>query len=263
MLRTSDKRLHIGEQLPTIFGGRAIRRYPATFKASRPSRPTRPPVSGAVGWYDLSDISSLTLSGQLISSVADKSGTGNTATGTNNPMLGIDPGTDRPVMVCTPTGQLDTNVSASDRTSTVFFVAMARIVTASGALYGPGSDGAIELRINSSGQLETLRADVASLAAQSNASVTAGVPFVAAQLITDTDITHYLRTGGSTTSEQDANSTAVTAGQVVRIGRSPTVGSSGEPWTGWIGEALFYDTSLTGTQVTDTIDYLRTKWGIA
>lgn len=225
-----------------------------------PPRFGPPPISGAVGWYDFSDVATLTLSGQLISAIADKSGNGNNGTGQSGVYRGVDPDTGRHVGVFGLSSQVDLAVSASDRTSTAFFVAMLKTLSQTAALMGPGSDGANEFRVNTSGNLETLRADIAGLATQGNAAVTAGVPFVACQLVTATDITHYL----NTTSETDANATGFTAGQVLRLGRAPTVGAGGgDPWGGWIGEVLLYDTSLSGADALATVNYLRSKWGIS
>lgn len=221
----------------------------------------KPPVAGYVGWFDLSDESTLTLAGSLITTVADKSGNGNNATGTNNPIVARDPTLGRLVAFFCNTAQLDVpTISASDRTASLFVVAMLRTLAANATLVGPGGDGGTQLRVSSTGKLTVNKADVSLIATQDNATVSEGVPFVAGMSMTATDCTLYT----NTTSETDSNSTALTAGQIYRIGRSPSlVANSGEIWNGWIGEVIMYDTSLSSGDALATIGYLMSKWGIA
>lgn len=268
MLRGSEKRLHIGERLPSVFGGRDVLWLPNR-KPPRLSGPTVPPVPGYVAWYDANDVSTITLdaSGLVVTAWSDKSSSGFNATASGSPMLFKPSRLRNTVIWFGATGtSLASSCPASDRTSSAFVAGMVPLLSAFDgtlAMLGSSGDGGNEFRVGASsgdGKLGTLVADVVFIGSQGNAAVTAGTPFVAAQVLTATDVTHYL----GTTSETDSNSTSFTASRTLVIGRSPTVFESGRhQFYGWIGEIVIYDTTLSSGDTLATIDYLRTKWSIA
>jgi hypothetical protein len=228
---------------------------------------TSPPIAGYAAHYDPSDSSTVTLTnGLIVTSVTDKSGGGFTLTGTGNILYGIPSSsqTNRKMLFFNENSQgLTSGMDVSDRTATNFIVGFLTSITNSTAftLLGSNNDGGNEFRVSqTTGQLATLATDVVLLATQSNAAVTAGVPFCAAQVLTATDITHYL----GTVSETDANATAFTAARTLSVARCPTVAEADRhQFRGGIGEIIMYSTTLATNDVVSTIAYLMDKWRVS
>lgn len=254
------------------FGGRAIRRYP-NLKPGRLTGLSIPPVAGYTSWFDGADLSSFTLvGGSMVSQWNDKGSAAQNAsqsTALSRPSLAIHTSlfNGLPAVyfggIASATGHvLVSGATSSDITQTAFVVGMLETLSqplaAGGAtLLGTSSDGGNCFRVNNTtGQLDSSKADTATLGTQSNASVTAGSPFLAIQVLSASDVTHYL----NGTSETDAHAQTFTAGRTLQIGNSPTV-STGQPMRGWIAEILIYDTTLNSTDIGIVSAYLRSKWG--
>lgn len=261
------------QRLGIVFGGRGVRRFPSELKPGRLKGPIVPPVAGYTSWYDAADLSSFTLvGGSMVSQWNDKGSGGNNlvqATALSRPVIAINasifnglPAVYFGATSSTAFMSLTSSASTSDITQTAFFIAMLEtlaqpLAAGGGTLIGTSSDGGNCFRVNNTtGQLDTSKADTATLGTQSNASVTAGIPFLAVQVLSATDVTHIL----NGTSETDAHAQTFTAGRTLHIGCSPTV-STGQPLRGWIGEILIYDTTLNSTDIGLVSGYLRSKWG--
>lgn len=232
-----------------------------------PSPVGLPPVSGYVAWYDFSDLSTLTVSGQLVTAVADKSASGFNLSGTGAPSVAFDYTTGRAVVRLQFRDHFtNDSVGMSDRTFSAFVVGMlpslSSSVSSTFTLLAPGNgDGGNQFRVEStSGQLRTLKADLSGIGQQGNAAVTAGVTFVAGQVLTATDVTHYM----GTTSETDSDSTTFTGGLTLSIGQFPSAFQADlHQFYGWLGEVVIYDTSLSSGNALSVIAYLKTKWAVA
>lgn len=258
MLRTSDKRLHIGERLPLIFGGRGALRI-TDYKPPRLDGPQRPPVANPAVWYDPSDLASVTHVAGKISALADKSGNGYTMTSSAGQIyLGVPPGSKvgRPVMFTAGDIFNSTSPLPGDMSATHFVVGCVHELSHYHNLLGHnGGGGNLSFRVNqTTGQLETDKSGQAVLGVQSNAAVTAGVPFVACSAIAASTVTHYL----NFVSETDNHGQSFNGGGALRIGAD----SSSSNFHGWFGEIVCYDTTLTSGQIEETIGYLMSKWGI-
>lgn len=258
MLRGSDKRLFTSGQLEHVFGGR-LGGFPDALPGHMMG--AGPPVTGAVGWYDASDTATITHTAGNITAWADKSGNANDLTlQGGNPVLGRNSQGVPVVWFDGLLSQLGTTaISMSDRTFTCVATVMPTQVTRFQAIVGPNNDGGNVFRIDATtGRLTTNRVDVAAIGTQSNAAFSAGVPGVAAQVLTATDVTHYL----NLTSETDADANAFTANRNLRVGMSPSTTSPFDAFIGWIGEIVIYDTSLSSGDVQSVISYMMGKWGI-
>lgn len=220
-----------------------------------------PPVSGYTNWYDLSDYSTLTLTGQRITAVADKGSGAQNLTESVVPTLLIRtlPSNRTAAFFAanTPT-YLVSNADMSDMTSSAFVVACVQQVSAYNTLFGPNQDDGKSLRVDvTTGRLTTTFVDTADLGTQSNANVTEGVPFVAGQVLTASDVTHYL----NGTSETDAHAQATTAARTFVLGHNPS-SSSLRPMRGWIGEVILYGSALSSGDAALVTNYLMSKWKV-
>lgn len=255
MLRGADKRLFLAVPLGDIQTGYGF------WKRMPDSHSMEPPISGYTSWYDFSDISTVTVSANLITAVTDKgSGAQNlSATVGNAHLCRTSPTGRHAAFFGNGSEYLSSGASASDDSQTAFVVANCFGFAAGRTLIGPNNDSGNQFRVDATtGRLTTNRADSAAIGTQSNAAVTAGTPFVATQVLTSSQVTQYL----NTTSETDVVAPSFTGGRTLTIGRSPTVAGAGDPHSGWIGEVLIYGSTLSGGDVTTTIAYLMSKWDI-
>lgn len=259
MLRSSDKGLRVGERLPLVFGGRGQERYPNA-KRPRIEGPTVPPVAGFLAWYDFSDVSTLTYSGQRVTAANDKSANAlHLSLGAGDLWLSALPyGQGRACILFPSTGyfQNTSTTVVSDFTSSYFVVGCIPNLSLTYYMIGPSGTGGVSFRVNAtSGQLETAKAGLAALGVQSNASVTALTPFVGASVVSATNVTQYL----NLTSETDAHGQTPTAGRTLRVG----VSEGGTlPFKGWMGEVVIYDSTLSSGDAESVIKYLMAKWSI-
>jgi hypothetical protein len=250
VLRTADKRLFLGDQLDDVLG---------TFDWLD----VLPPVSGYVAWYDASDLDTVIIDSSDTNGCwvwEDKSGNllhagqGNTA---SRPTTGTRTINGRNVLDFDGDDHLDTVVDASDRTQTSFFVAMIDNLSAYRSLRGNVSGaGGNQFRVDqTTGQLVTNREGIAGIGQQTNAAVSASTPFLAIQVLTASDVTHYV----GATSETDSDGSSFTGSRLMRIGRKSDFA---EPWDGVIGEILVYPTALSSGDIALVSAYLNAKWGL-
>lgn len=229
-----------------------------------------PPVAGYTSWYDGDDLATFTLTnGAMVDAWADKgSGANNMATFSSvdkSPVLARHPSLFRGRLalqfraVSTGSGTgLGSSATSSDMSQTAFVVAVAEQLN-SGTLLGCNADGGNQLRVDiTTGALTTNKADLASLGTQSNAGAVVGVPFVAVQALTASDVTHYL----NGVSETDSHAQTFTASRTLQIGNCITVGSGNAGFNGWICEVIIYDTTLNGTDIATVTAWLRSKWAV-
>lgn len=262
MLRTADKRLVLGERLTTIFGGRGERYYPST-KPPRIRGINVPPVSGYIAHYDPSDLGTVTLSGSVITALADKTGSFN-STGVNGSplLLAMAGGYGLPAIFLNGfNSRVSSGASMSDITSSGFVVAQVMSASQSHALLGPNLDGGIEFRVDVTTSKITLdSADTAAIGDNDAAPVVVGTPFVAGYTLSATDCRVYNNLSGET----DSGAFSLTGGRTLHIGDAPSVGAGGSrDMIGFIGEIVMYNTTLSDADAESVIGYLMSKWGIA
>lgn len=223
-----------------------------------------PPISGYNGWFDALDTASLTLTSSQVSQWSDKSGNGNhltQATAASQPNYGLGQINGLPCLQFDGSNDslASTALSGSDRTSSLFVVICIHATIDFNTIRGSnGGTGGNEFRVNTTdGHLQTLRSGVATVGDMSTPVVTPGIPVVAAQILTATDVTHYL----NRSSETDSDSNAFTSARTTTIGQNRSGGTSFARIN--IGEMIFYDTTLSSGDAVATINYLMNKWGIS
>lgn len=250
------------ERLPLV-GGRGIQRFP-DLKPGRAGSPQFPSgIAGTmVAWYDPSDAANVTMSGGKVSSLTDKSGTGNTATATNPVLLGVPPSMRRPMLAFVSDRYFDAAVSMSDVTSSGFIVAMVADLVGYRCLLGQtGGSGGIAFRINqTTGKVNMDKSETATIGTNDAFPVSAGTPFVAGYLLGSSSVTIY----NNLSSETDAHAQSLTAGRTLRFGRNGNVFGGNEDFmVGWVGEIIMYSDTLSSGDAAKVIGYLMSKWGIA
>lgn len=258
MLRSADKRLFVGREVSTSFGPGALVRAP---------RAMVPPVASPAAWYDASDLDTLTLSDGFVSAWADKSGNALDAAASGSmPVVGT-PESQRTAVLFRP---LESNTSfssslgLSDMSFSAFVVGCAYSLSGNGSPFGPNADGGLQCEILSTGVIQWTKSDNVVIGNQSNSGVTAGVPFVVGACLSAGSIDMYFATAaGGVVTETDSHGQTLSASRTLVIGRVPALFSGPENWRGWLGELLFYDTTLGSTDALATVNYLMSKWGIS
>ena len=253
MLRT--KRRFVGAQLQDLFGGR----YKALSGALRGSVP---PVSDYSGWWDCSDVSSLTISSNKVSQWNDKSANAyhfSQGTGGNQPLYDAAPRTIAGVTVPEFDGTarfMTSSLPASARPAARFAVVLADTGGLRSILDGSsGSGGGLEWRTTSGGYgLEVVKEGVTNLFS-SGPYFTNAVPVVVGVNIDTSYIESWLGHYHLGTTA----GTAFNAGQTTTMGRRP---NGTLLWDGLIAEVIAYQRWLTIKECHQTVAYLARKWGI-
>lgn len=227
----------------------------------------RPPVmTDALGWWDASVLSSLTLTGgtSRCTAIADLSGNGINATEETSAapggsftvpeqLQGRGVILSRPQMAFTLAG-----LSGQDRTQTLFFAGCVFSLGSARVLIGASANNGRVLRIETNGRPALLKRNVGALATGSAAlAVTAGVPFVCACVLTATTIDLYVN---QVTPESFSDSTALTSATGSSIcGGDATTTTRND---GYFCEVLICDGSYSSGDVNANLKYLMSKWGI-
>lgn len=215
---------------------------------------TTPPIAGYVAYYDPTDTSTWTGTGQAVSALTDKSGNGNTlsvGSAVGEPMM-MPSATQTSLSIpCRATATWVSNASLSDISMTAFIVACATYYGGSARIMiNPSASGGFQFYVSAAGLLTTDSAGVANLGSMT-IGPTLGTPFVAASILTSTTCRQYLNLTGET----DAfGATSFTGGRTLQV--------SAGSWVGWIGKVLIYDTTLSNADAETTISYLMTDYGI-
>lgn len=242
MLRTQDKRLNLGLQLSSVFTrGLAL----------------HPPATDYIAWYDASKTSTITLVSGVVSQWNDL---GPNGYHWSQSTPGLRPGyyTHISGVTCPrfdgSDDKMTSNLPASDRSSSYFLVGNAEL-GGQRALLGSQSGG-FEWRMNGSNNLEVLAEGVLSMAVQNNAAITTGYPFVVAEIMSGTQVTHYYN--GTTETDNDSNT--FTGGTTHTIGARGS--ASSDFWCGSIAELVVYSRTLSSDEITSTANYLYSKWHV-
>jgi hypothetical protein len=191
-----------------------------------------------------------------MTTLADKSGVGNTLTPSTGVALGAPIGLPGRLAMHFILGMYwSSNASMSDITSSTFFVGC---ITSNGSgrvLLGPSALTAMVVYTDASGHFICDSHGVSNLGTTA-ATITEGTPFVYGNTLTATQCRQYI----NLTAENDTyGSTSFTAGRTLTgVGADRATPAM----VGWIGEILMYDTTLSDANAAATVSYLMSKWGI-
>lgn len=210
-------------------------------------------ISGLVGWYDLSDASTLTLSGSNITNIASKalSGIGNMVQATAG-RQGTNTGTIGGRAAMAMTGGAQHYVGAASATiGTTFVVASA----ASDPSTPPAFAGLLS---NGNGaDTRNIRFEQGTTPAGVVLSSPDYADLTTSRLNDTVDITNKVvpRAAFLLTANPTATFSMAPAISQANIGLN-------RGWNGAVGEILFYNSILNATQIATVESYLRTKWGM-
>ena len=251
MLRANEKALFVSEPLSTVF-------MAAGQLARLPEVSPLPPVA-PLNWYDFSDFSTLTLSGQRVSTVVDKGSSPQNLTQTVAAVtLARVMPSNRFAAIFNGTGYMSSSATVSDISSSFFFVGCLTTLSTFQTVFGSSADDGLSLRVDQTTGAETVTfTDTADVGTQGNASAVAGTPFVGGFSLAAASVTIY----NNTVSETDAHAQALTAGRTLSLGANPATPGI-RPWIGWIGELLAFDSSLSAGDSAAVVGYLMSKWKI-
>jgi hypothetical protein len=224
-------------------------------------------------WLDASDAATITSSGGLVSTWADKSGGGNNAnqaTGTKQPTTGSTTQNGKNVLAFDGTSDyMVSNCGVSANALTMFVVANKTAAGGAGNTYSrvvsfANSGNANDYGYNSSilfAYSQGLNAGYNPSAYAYSNSATSGLQNQYNQANAS-----GLRVNGTSVSiYNNALSNTSTYGSISlsndRVGLGNSFNGLADAYlNGWIAEVLVYNVSLTDTQVTNTLAYLKTKW---
>ena len=245
MLRTADKRLFVGDRLPSILSA-----YSGVV----------PPVPGYVVWLDAAYVPSVTLVEGRVSQWNDLSGNGNhftQATAILQPTYGRQIGGVAAVGFNGGDQYLDSSLTSSDNTVSRFIVARCFRVNVQQYLLGSnGGTGGIGLRLAADADMETTTDGVTTQFSPTTLDITADQAFVFGQIIGGaTNIVHHRNSG----SDSSAAAISPTAGRGTRLGASSALT---QYLYGDVGELLVYDSALSSGNALEVMNYLQNKWSI-
>jgi hypothetical protein len=224
-------------------------------------------------WLDASDASTITSSGGLVSTWADKSGGGNNAnqaTGTKQPTTNSTTQNGKNVLAFDGTSDyMVSNCGVSSNALTMFVVANKTAAGGGGNTYSrvvsfANSGNANDYGYNSSilfAYSQGLNAGFNPSAYAYSNSTTSGLQNQYNQANSS-----GMRVNGTAVSiYNNALSNTSTYGSISlssdRVGLGNSFSGLADAYlNGWIAEVLVYNVSLTDTQVTNTLAYLKTKW---
>jgi len=258
MLRTADKRQ---------FTGRHVSHAGSFGKLYRLPYSQYPTVVPDLGWFDAApwrsildggSIDNFVLSGSTVTAWRDRLGLNGTKT--KGGTVSFDRTLHRLPVVTFPAGGAENYVQiqgmpVSARPYSVFLAGQITDFSTYRSFIGSSSGSGFAWRVNPSGQFEVLNSGVA-IRATSALTITAGVPFVAGEVLTTTDITHYVNGTGET----DSNNTAIPiVSGACQIG-ADTSPAGTAPYEGWLGEVMFFSTALSSGDAALVTEYLTRKW---
>lgn len=228
---------------------------------------TSPPVAGYIGWWDASDVSSLTIVSSELSRWDDKSGYGRHLTQATAGLLpAYGARTIKGIVVPDWDGSNDFMSSAApfdDSTGSAFIVAMTDATGANAGLLSAATNDGNTFYVGTDGRLKTDKTGATLLGSQGNATVTAMQAFAAAQVCAAALPAVFQRLDGVGETD-DPTAFSFTQPKSLEVGRYPvSVGY----WNGPIAEIILYsDPFLTSTgyqdeRVEETMTYLKNKWG--
>jgi hypothetical protein len=222
-----------------------------------------PPVSGYTGWYDASQISSVTLNGTKVSTWKDVSGNAyniSNATSSTQPAWTTNTLNGKNVLTFSNSGGtfLTGYLPALGTNYTVFIVIRnTNTVSLVGALW-LGSDSTTAGFISATTNGNTWYGEAGSLYSPVSVSMTNNTWY---------RVMHKVTSGTSNKISLNDSTSATNSSSSLNTGASLTLGGywstgSGYNFGGDIAEIILYPSSLTDAQCTSVDTYLKTKWGL-
>jgi hypothetical protein len=236
-------------------------------------------IPGCSLWMDAADVSSVTLSGSNVTSIADKSGSALTMTAT-----GTLPYSTNAQNGLNAIGDFSTSAYLSTSTTNFDFgtgdfaiFAVAKTGSTAGGLYpiinknlgfgtgAPTSNYWFLWRNNSSPaafQFSYVTSGSNTVTATTAFTVATSTWYVISSTAIRSGVSTALFNGGNTGTTPNGNATTINPGSIaIRIGAS-TLGSSPLSWGSLIGEVIVYNGTLTAAQRQQVEGYLEWKWGL-
>lgn len=218
--------------------------------------PGPPPVAGYTSWYDPSDYTTVTKSGDAVSSIRDKGSGGFTLT----PNIGMP--------LCTPQGKpgrsafysnagafWSSNVDMTDISSSFFCVACNTFFGGAGrVLLGPTGNSGISFYPANTQQLNVDSSGVIQIA-RMTAAMTVGRPYVAGLVLSASTWAMTL----NNIRESGAHAVGLSGGRTLQVGAA----ANSPSMVGWIGDIVVYPSTLSDGDADLVINWLISKWGIA
>lgn len=252
MLRSRHKHLFTSGYVQDVQGGN-FKTLPSHLVGS-----VLPVTANLVAWYDSSYTTGITdAGGGKVSQWNDRSGNGWNATQStdaNRPFTGTRTINGINVLDFDGSRWLASSCPMQPRPISSFHVSLWD--GPSGSHYmSLGSNGGLGTWF-SGFQLYTVKDDTIGLFVNPALKVTPGSPYARVDVLNASTVDQYFN-GDSTLG--NSNSTALTAGATLEIGRSPL-----EPsfrWDGAIAEVAIYSSALSSADATSLVAYARSKWG--
>lgn len=225
-----------------------------------------PPITDYGGWWDLSDYSTITIA-TGISALADKSGNGRTLSqGTAGAQPSYGARFINGVVVADFDGSNDQWTSSYAYTggSNFSFCCVGEVDSASTfyAILAGTAGASRQIPINANGQVQ-LMIEASTAVALTSPPVMLNVPFAFVvtyqNLATDQETFYLASRGHPSAAAQTRAANLSLAGSNLKIGARS---NNTNFFNGAIAELIHYDRALTGDEAAQTLDYLRTKWGL-
>lgn len=213
-------------------------------------------ISGLAVWYDASDAATITDTGGLVDSWADKSGNSRTLTGTLTARPTTGTRTQNSLNVLDFDGSNDylgaSSAFTQGTSDTVFIV----------CLNDDGADATTQFSYMADSATSHTRLGKASTNAwriNSGATLDGGTPNTSAHLMVGVfnGASSELRLDGASLTSGDAGSNSTSLAP--HVGRNR---NGSQYWDGWIAEILHYDSVLSAGNIALVEGYLLTKWAI-
>jgi hypothetical protein len=233
--------------------GRNVLLYPNR-RPARVVRPGPPILTNLAAWYDPSDLTAMTRTGQAVTALLDKSGNGMTlsvGSAVGEPLVAAQSVPQRLAIPHRAFATWSSNASLSDITMSAFIVACQTYSGAAARIFiNPSTSGGFQWYIGAGGNLITDSAGTVNLGS-TVATITLGTPFVAGVTLTQTACRQYINLVGET---DTYGSTSFGTGRTMQVGAAS--------WCGWTGEILLYSDTKTNIEAESIISYLMSKWGV-
>jgi hypothetical protein len=237
-------------------------------------------IANLTGWWDATDISTITQSGSRVSQLSDKSGLGNhlTAASSQQPLFVASGINGRSTLQYGDSGNTRC-LSIADNTSLkyselTYFAVCQRSAAGAAAEWITGKWGFVNKResvinINNSTNILSFSATTdgtgaGGIAINSSQTVSLNTPFVARATYANSDKAMSLSLSNQTAATGTLGGNVFNSSAFFMIGGFNQDGSVfSNPFQGYISEVLFYTRRLTAAEIAKVNAYLSAKYAIA
>ena len=230
-----------------------------------------PPVAGAVLWVNASTLATGTVINAATTPVANLGSQGGTFNVGEYDVIANGIGTQNALRFEREVQYLKSTNAYTNTGTTLTMFAVAQRITTGSAFDGyvtstfPGTQDFNDIRnfayttTNTTAQMVVERNGVLGTLTHAGN----GVPFIGTVKFDGTNLTHYQKTSGASTSASSAKSgTFGCTSTSLGARQAGSGGAINLHANTFIGEVLIYNSALNDTDRLDVISYLSTKWGI-